>query len=68
MSMHRDVETYDLIIVGAGSGNRLPGPEMESWQIAIVEPNKFGGMKWRKSSTFARRSPKWSNKRFRTLT
>lgn len=43
MSIHRDVETYDLIIVGAGSGNMIPGPEMESWRIAIVEPHKFGG-------------------------
>lgn len=43
MSIPRDIETYDLIIVGAGSGNMIPGLEMESWRIAIVEPHKFGG-------------------------
>lgn len=41
--MNRDVETYDLIIVGAGSGNMIPVPEMDSWRLAIVESNKFGG-------------------------
>jgi mycothione reductase len=41
--MNRGVETYDLIIVGAGSGNTIPVPEMESWRLAIVESDKFGG-------------------------
>ena len=36
-------EKYDLIIVGAGSGNMIPVPEMDTWQLAIVEPGKFGG-------------------------
>ena len=36
-------EKYDLIIVGAGSGNMIPVPEMDTWQLAIVEPDKFGG-------------------------
>ena len=36
-------EKYDLIIVGAGSGNMIPVPEMDSWRLAIVEPDKFGG-------------------------
>ncbi len=40
---HGDVQTFDLIIVGAGSGNMIPGPEMENWRVAIVEPDKFGG-------------------------
>jgi hypothetical protein len=39
----KDVQTYDLIIVGAGSGNMIPVPEMENWRLAIVEPDKFGG-------------------------
>jgi mycothione reductase len=38
----QDVQTYDLIIVGAGSGNMIPVPEMENWRLAIVEPDKFG--------------------------
>ena len=41
--MIQDVQTYDLIIVGAGSGNMIPVPEMENWRLAIVEPDKFGG-------------------------
>ena len=36
-------EKYDLIIVGAGSGNMIPVPEMDTWRLAIVEPDKFGG-------------------------
>lgn len=38
-----NTERYDLIIVGAGSGNMIPVPEMDSWRLAIVEPDKFGG-------------------------
>ncbi len=41
--MNQDLQTYDLIIVGAGSGNMIPVPEMENWRLAIVEPDKFGG-------------------------
>ena len=41
--MNQDVQNYDLIIVGAGSGNMIPVPEMEDWRLAIVEPDKFGG-------------------------
>ena len=41
--MSQDVQTYDLIIVGAGSGNMIPVPEMEDWRLAIVETDKFGG-------------------------
>jgi len=36
-------EKYDLVIVGAGSGNMIPVPEMDTWRLAIVEPDKFGG-------------------------
>ena len=38
-----NTEKYDLIIVGAGSGNMIPAPQMDSWRLAIVEPDKFGG-------------------------
>ncbi len=38
-----NIEKYDLIIVGAGSGNMIPVPEMDTWRLAIVEPDKFGG-------------------------
>jgi mycothione reductase len=41
--MNHDLKTYDLIIVGAGSGNIIPVPEMDHWRLAIVEPDKFGG-------------------------
>jgi len=34
---------FDLIIIGAGSGNTIPGPEMDGWRIAIVERDRFGG-------------------------
>jgi mycothione reductase len=34
---------YDLVIVGAGSGNMLPAPELAQWRIAVVESDRFGG-------------------------
>ena len=34
---------HDLLIVGAGSGNTLIGPEHDNWDVAIVEPEAFGG-------------------------
>jgi mycothione reductase len=34
---------YDLVIVGAGSGNSMIVPEMDDWKIAIVERGVFGG-------------------------
>jgi len=37
------VRTYDLIVVGAGSGNALFGPELAQLRTAIVEPDRFGG-------------------------
>jgi mycothione reductase len=37
-----DLETYDLIIVGSGSGNSIPA-YLEDWRIAIVERDVFGG-------------------------
>lgn len=40
---NRELQHFDVIIVGAGSGNMIPGPEMDGWRLAIVEPDKFGG-------------------------
>lgn len=37
--MHR----YDLIVLGAGSGNMLLGPELAHLTTAIVEQDRFGG-------------------------
>lgn len=34
---------YDLIIIGTGSGNSIPGPEFDNKSIAIVEKGVFGG-------------------------
>ncbi|MCB0981499.1 MAG: mycothione reductase [Ilumatobacteraceae bacterium] len=34
---------YDLVIIGAGSGNSIIGPEMDGWKIALVERSQFGG-------------------------
>ena len=38
-----DVEQYDLVIIGAGSGNTIINPEFDGWRIAIVEEGEFGG-------------------------
>ncbi len=35
--------SYDLVIVGAGSGNMLPSMEFADWRIAVVESDRFGG-------------------------
>ena len=34
---------HDLVIIGAGSGNSIPGPELDDLDIAIVERGRFGG-------------------------
>ncbi|WP_419915359.1 mycothione reductase [Candidatus Poriferisodalis sp.] len=34
---------FDLVIVGTGSANSIPGPEFDDWSIAIVERGTFGG-------------------------
>ena len=39
MASHR----YDLVIVGAGSGNTLKLHEFGGWRIAVVEADLFGG-------------------------
>ena len=35
--------SYDLVIVGGGSGNMLPARELADWRIAVVESDRFGG-------------------------
>jgi mycothione reductase len=37
------MKAFDLIIIGAGSGNMIPGPDHDNWHIAIIEQDKFGG-------------------------
>jgi len=37
-----DTETFDLIIVGSGSGNSIPD-YLADWNVAIVERDVFGG-------------------------
>ena len=34
---------HDLVIIGTGSGNSIPGPELDDLDIAIVEQGTFGG-------------------------
>jgi mycothione reductase len=34
---------YDLVIVGAGSGNTLRASQFAGWRIAVVESGRFGG-------------------------
>jgi mycothione reductase len=34
---------YDLVIIGAGSGNTLPADQFAGWRIAVVEADRFGG-------------------------
>jgi mycothione reductase len=37
------MKQYDLIVLGAGSGNMLLGPDLAHLRTAIVEPDRFGG-------------------------
>jgi mycothione reductase len=34
---------YDLVIVGAGSGNMLLTKEFRDWRVALIESRQFGG-------------------------
>jgi len=34
---------FDLLIIGTGSGNSLPGPEFDGQKVALVEKGAFGG-------------------------
>ena len=37
------VRSYDLIVIGAGSGNMLFTPQLAELKAAIIEPDRFGG-------------------------
>ncbi len=37
------MQHFDLIIIGAGSGNSIIGPDHDDWNIALVERGLFGG-------------------------
>jgi mycothione reductase len=37
------VRTYDLVVLGAGSGNMLFGSELDSLRTAVIESDRFGG-------------------------
>jgi len=37
------VEQFDLIIIGAGSGNSILTDDFDGWKVAIVERDVFGG-------------------------
>ncbi len=37
------MRSFDLLIIGAGSGNSVIGPEHDAWDIAIAEHGLFGG-------------------------
>lgn len=37
-----EMETFDLIIIGSGSGNSIPS-YLDDWKIAIVERGTYGG-------------------------
>lgn len=37
------MRTYDLVVLGAGSGNMLPGGELAGLRTAVIEPDRFGG-------------------------
>tara|TARA_E500000331_G_scaffold56774_1_gene50754 strand:+ start:796 stop:2142 length:1347 start_codon:yes stop_codon:yes gene_type:complete len=37
------VPHYDLLIIGAGSGNSIIDERHDDWNIAIIEPGDFGG-------------------------
>lgn len=41
--MTTTMRAYDLIVVGAGSGNMVFGPALDRWRSAIVESGRFGG-------------------------
>ncbi|MDP9806548.1 mycothione reductase [Trueperella bonasi] len=34
---------YDLVIIGSGSANSIPGPEFANQKIALIEEGTFGG-------------------------
>ena len=43
MGTNLTVQHFDLVIIGAGSGNTLLTPFFDDWKVAIVERDLFGG-------------------------
>lgn len=39
----REVKRFDLIIIGTGSGNSVLNPDYDSWNVAVIERDAFGG-------------------------
>ncbi len=39
----REVTELDLLIIGAGTGNTILGPDFDDWRVGIVERDLFGG-------------------------
>ena len=37
------MRSYDLMVIGAGSGNMLFGPELDGVRSAIIEPDRYRG-------------------------
>jgi mycothione reductase len=37
------MQEFDLIVIGAGSGNGIIGRDMSDWKVALVEKDKVGG-------------------------
>ncbi|MFN0089096.1 MAG: mycothione reductase [Acidimicrobiales bacterium] len=37
------MDRFDLIIVGTGSGNMIPSPQLDDWRIGLIEKGVFGG-------------------------
>jgi mycothione reductase len=37
------VRTFDLVIIGTGSGNSILDPRFKDWNVAVVEKGTFGG-------------------------
>ena len=43
MPNSQTLRRFDLLVIGAGSGNSVIGPEHDDWDIAVMEQNLFGG-------------------------
>jgi mycothione reductase len=43
VAVGQDPNHYDLLIIGAGSGNSIINEQMDGWRVAMVERGLFGG-------------------------
>ncbi len=43
MELPLATKQYDLVIIGAGSGNMLITEEFDQWRVAVVDADRFGG-------------------------